>query len=240
MPNSHQRGRVAELIRKLEDTLLDGSVAANAQLGSERELAHQHGVSRNTVREAIQQLEARGLIQIRPRSGIFVSDRLRTGGAMASPWAQLMSGSPARREEMLEFRRVLEGATAYFAALRCSDGDRERIMDAMTRLEHARAVGDVASESRIDVELHEAIAAASGNSMFLHLHHSVTRMLREHIILNVDALREIDRSLSDLLLLQHRTICEAICERRPEEARTAMQAHIDYLRSKLSADAEHA
>jgi GntR family transcriptional repressor for pyruvate dehydrogenase complex len=227
---------VAELIRKLEDSLLDGSVPANAQLASERELAERHGVSRNTVREAIQQLEARGLIHIRPRSGIFVSDRLRTG--MSSPWAQLMSSSPARREDMLEFRRVLEGATAYFAALRRTDEDRARILDAMERLEHARWVGDFASESRIDVELHEAIAVASGNSMFLHLHSSITKMLREHIILNVDGLRELDRSLSDLLLLQHRTICEAICEGRPEEARTAMQAHIDYLRSKLSTDPE--
>jgi GntR family transcriptional repressor for pyruvate dehydrogenase complex len=237
LPNSQQRGRVAELVRKLEDTLIDGSLPANAQLASERELAEQYGVSRNTVREAIQQLEARGLIQIRPRSGIFVSDRMRTGG-MPSPWAQLMSSSPARRDEMLEFRRVLEGAAAYFAALRCTDADRARIMDAMDRLEHARQVGDFASESRIDVELHEAIAVASGNSMFLHLHNSITRMLREHIILNVDALREIDRSLSDLLLLQHRTICEAICEGRPEEARTAMQAHIDYLRNKLSSELE--
>jgi GntR family transcriptional repressor for pyruvate dehydrogenase complex len=87
MPNSQQRGRVAELIAKLEDTLLDGSAPANTQLASERELAQRHGVSRNTVREAIRQLEARGLIQIKPRSGIFVSDRMRTGGT-PSPWAQ--------------------------------------------------------------------------------------------------------------------------------------------------------
>ena len=237
MPTSQQRGRVAELIGKLEDALLDGSVPANAQLASERELAQRHGVSRNTVREAIRQLEARGLIHIKPRSGIFVSDRMRTGGR-ASPWGNLISGSPARRDDMLEFRRVLEGATAYFAALRCSDEDRGRIMGAMERLEHARAVGDFAGESRIDVELHEAIALASGNSMFLHLHGSITKMLREHIILNVDGLREMDRSFSDLLLLQHRTICDAICERRPEEARTAMQAHIDYVRNKLSSEDE--
>jgi len=235
MPKSQQHGRVAELIGKLETTLLDGSVPANAQLASERELAERHGVSRNTVREAIRQLEARGLIQIKPRSGIFVSDRMRTGG-MPSPWAHLISSSPARRDDMLEFRRVLEGATAYFAALRCTDEDRARIMGTMERLEHAREIGDFASESRIDVELHEAIALASGNSMFLHLHSSITKMLREHIIRNVDGLRELDRSLSDLLLLQHRTICEAICARRPEEARTAMQAHIDYTRSKLSSD----
>lgn len=227
-----QHGRLAELVRKVEDMLLDGSVPANAQLPSERELAERHRVSRNTVREAMRELEARGLIQIRPRSGIFASDRLST--AAASPWAQLMSNSPARREDMLEFRRVLEGATAYFAALRCTEEDRARILDALDRLELARHAGDFESESNIDVELHEAIALASGNKMFLHLHGSITKMMREHIILNVDGLRTIDRSLSSLLLLQHRTICDAICDGRPEEARTAMQAHIDYLRSKLT------
>jgi len=144
VPNSQQRGRVAELIARLEDTLLDGSAPANAQLASERELAERHGVSRNTVREAIRQLEARGLIQIRPRSGIFVSDRMRTG-AMPSPWAHLMGSSPARRDDMLEFRRVLEGATAYFAALRCTDEDRARIMDAMDRLEHAASRASTSS-----------------------------------------------------------------------------------------------
>jgi GntR family transcriptional repressor for pyruvate dehydrogenase complex len=159
---------------------------------------------------------------------------LRTGAP--SPWGQLIADSPARRDDILEFRRVLEGATAYFAALRCTDEDIARIRGAMARLDQARKDNDLAGESRIDVDLHEAIAQASRNSMFLHLHGSVMKLLREHIMLNVDGLRELDKSVSELLLLQHRTICDAICARRPEEARTAMQTHIDYVRSRFDAD----
>ena len=48
------RGRVEEIVRRLEMALLDGSFPANARLPSERALAAQYGVSRNTVREAIQ------------------------------------------------------------------------------------------------------------------------------------------------------------------------------------------
>jgi GntR family transcriptional repressor for pyruvate dehydrogenase complex len=33
-------------------------------------------------------------------------------------------------------------------------------------------------------------------------------------------------------------VCEAICERRPEEARTAMQSHIDFVRSRIAQDVE--
>lgn len=232
--NRQAGGRVAAVTRRLEEALLDGSFPANAKLPSERELAQRYAVSRNTVREAIQQLGARGLVHIRPRSGVFVSDQLRTGAP--SPWAQLIADSPARRDDILEFRRVLEGATAYFAALRGTDEDLERIRAATARLEQARRDGNHAGESRVDVELHEAIAQASRNSMFLHLHSSITKMMREHIIRNVDGLRELNQSVSENLALQHRTICDAICARRPEEARTAMQTHIDYVRSRFDAE----
>lgn len=227
-------GRVNAVMRKLEEALLDGSFPANSKLPSERELAERFAVSRNTVREAIQQMGARGLVHIRPRSGVFVSDQLRTGAP--SPWGQLIADSPARRDDILEFRRVLEGATAYFAALRGTDEDLERIRGAMARLDQARREGNHSGESRIDVELHEAIAQASRNSMFLHLHSSITKMMREHIIRNVDGLRELNQAESEILSLQHRTVCDAICARRPEEARTAMQTHIDYVRSRFDAD----
>jgi GntR family transcriptional regulator, transcriptional repressor for pyruvate dehydrogenase complex len=227
-------GRVNAVMRKLEEALLDGSFPANSKLPSERELAERFAVSRNTVREAIQQMGARGLVHIRPPSGVFVSDQLRTGAP--SPWGQLIADSPARRDDILEFRRVLEGATAYFAALRGTDEDLERIRGAMARLDQARREGNHSGESRIDVELHEAIAQASRNSMFLHLHSSITKMMREHIIRNVDGLRELNQAESEILSLQHRTVCDAICARRPEEARTAMQTHIDYVRSRFDAD----
>jgi GntR family transcriptional repressor for pyruvate dehydrogenase complex len=233
MGNKLSGGRVGSVTRRLEEALLDGTFPANSRLPSERDLAERYAVSRNTVREAIQQLGARGLLLIRPRSGVFVSDQLRTGTPAPSPWVQLLGDSPARRDEILEFRRVLEGATAYFAAQRCTEDDVARIRDAMARLDRARADRDLLAESRIDVELHEAIALASRNSMFLHLHSSIMKMLREHIMLNVDGLRELDVSVSEALLFQHRTICEAICMGRPEEAKTAMQAHIDYVRSRF-------
>jgi GntR family transcriptional regulator, transcriptional repressor for pyruvate dehydrogenase complex len=62
--------------------------------------------------------------------------------------------------------------------------------------------------------------------------------MREHITINGTGLRELEASASEQLLLQHRSVCEAICGRRPEEARTAMQAHIDFVRSRMALDAD--
>lgn len=225
-----ERGRVEEVMRKVETALLDGTWPAGTRLPAERVLAETYGVARNTVREATQRLAARGLLQSRRGAGVFVTEQLRSG--IASPWRQLVADHPALREDILEFRRVLEGATAYFAALRADTQDLRRIRALLDQLERARGRDDKQAEADADAQLHEAIALASHNTMFLHLHTSVIGMLREHITTNGTGLREQDAQASEQLLLQHRTLCAAILARRPEEARTAMQAHIDYVRSR--------
>lgn len=225
-----ERGRVEEVMRKVETALLDGTWPAGTRLPAERVLAETYGVARNTVREATQRLAARGLLQSRRGAGVFVTEQLRSG--IASPWRQLVADHPALREDILEFRRVLEGATAYFAALRADAQDLRRIRALLDQLERARGRDDKQAEADADAQLHEAIALASHNTMFLHLHTSVIGMLREHITTNGTGLREQDAEASEQLLLQHRTLCAAILARRPEEARTAMQAHIDYVRSR--------
>ncbi|WP_241301602.1 FadR/GntR family transcriptional regulator [Burkholderia stabilis] len=222
------RGRTEVVMRKIETALLDGTWPAGARLPAERVLAQQYGVARNTVREATQRLVARGLLQSRRGAGVYVTDQLRAG--IASPWGQLVADHPALRDDILEFRRVLEGATAYFAALRADANDRRRIRALLRELETAHANDDRAVEAATDAKLHEAIALASRNTMFLHLHTSVIGMLREHISINVVGMSAQDEQ-ADQLLLQHRAVCDAICAHRPEEARTAMQTHIDYVRS---------
>ncbi|HEY0589612.1 MAG TPA: FadR/GntR family transcriptional regulator [Pseudoduganella sp.] len=227
-------GLVEEVQRKLEVALLDGRYPANAKLPSERMLAEQFSVSRNTIREALQRMVARGLLRSRPGAGVFVGDQMRTGGS-SSPWAQLVVDHPVLLSEVLEFRRVLEGATAYYAALRGTDEEYAGIRALLAGLEQSRLDDESAKEAALDAELHEAIALASHNSMFLHLHASVLGILREHITLNGSNLRALDAEVSGQLLQQHRAICQAICARRPEAARTAMQAHIDYVAGKLEA-----
>jgi GntR family transcriptional repressor for pyruvate dehydrogenase complex len=226
--------RVETVMRRIETALLDGSCPAHARLPAERVLAERYGVSRNTVREAIQRLVARGLLRSRQGAGVYVTEQLRTGTGTPSPWGQLIADHPGVRDDVLEFRRVLEGATAYFAALRCTDEDRERIRTQMAALEQARQVDDQPGEAAADARLHEAIALASHNTMFLHLHASVIGMLREHITANGSSLRAQAPDVGRHLLQQHRAICDAICGARPDEAQAAMQAHIDYVAGKIA------
>lgn len=231
---TQERGRVIGVMRRMETSLLDGTWPPGSRLPAERVLAAQYEVSRNTVREAIQRLAARGLLQSRRSAGVFATDQLRAG--ISSPWGQLAADHPALRSDIIEFRRVLEGATAYFAALRAGPDDIERISGLMREIERSHACDDEQSEATADARLHDAIARASHNTMFLHLHTSVLGMLREHITIGGTELRRHGRESSDQLLIQHRTLSDAICARRPEEARTAMQTHIDYVRNFVESE----
>jgi len=141
---------VAEQTRRaLEVHLVDGSWPVGTRLPAERVLAETLGVSRNSVREAIFCLKERGLLFSRHGSGVFVSDRLQT--AISSPWRQLVAAHPDLRWGTLEFRRELEGATAYYAALRANASDLEFATPGFAPLDHAPEETDlVFPETRPD------------------------------------------------------------------------------------------
>ena len=100
------RSVAEEAQRALEAHLLDGSWPAGTRLPGERTLAEELHVSRNSLREAIFSLKARGLLVIKPGSGVFVSDLLQA--SIASPWRQLVGDHPLLRWDTLEFRREFE------------------------------------------------------------------------------------------------------------------------------------
>lgn len=227
-------GLVEMVKRDLETKLLDGSFSVDSRLPSERELVIKYKVSRNTIREAIQRLIAVGWLRSQPGAGVIVVNQLRR--SISSPFDGLVTYNPALRGDILEFRRVLEGATAYFAAKRADQDDVKRIQDLLVELEKSRRTNDMAAEAVADVEFHKAIAKASHNTMFLHLQNSIIDMLREHITNSGMGLRQQNSYVSEQLLVQHQVLCKTICEQQAEEARTAMQAHIDFVCSYLKTE----
>jgi GntR family transcriptional repressor for pyruvate dehydrogenase complex len=222
---------VLNVQRALEERLVDGSWGAGTRLPAERRLAEMLGVSRNSVREAILALKTRGLLASRRGSGVFVTERLQT--AIASPWRQLVVDHPDMRWDTLEFRRELEAATAHYAALRATPDDLAMLAAVVERLEHAYASGNKPEEHRADADFHEAIAQASHNSMFLYLHSSMVRMLREHISFNLEGLDDPSGKVTARLREQHLRIWEAIRRHQAEAARKAMLKHVDFTRDEL-------
>ena len=72
---------VDTVVGKVETMIVDGVLKDGARLPSEREMADAFGVSRPKLREALQTLEARGLVHVRHGDGTYIAEL--TGRAMS-------------------------------------------------------------------------------------------------------------------------------------------------------------
>src|SRR5664279_2747973 len=126
MPQLRPVIRLADTVAgELEKRILEGSLKPGDLLPSERDLATELGVSRPSLREAIQKLVSKGLLTTRHGFGTRVTDQLEAH--FVDPWQAMLKGHPMLHRDLLEFRQMLEGQAAYLAAERALDVDIQRL-----------------------------------------------------------------------------------------------------------------
>ncbi len=216
---------------ELEKRIIEGTLKPNDRLKSERDLALEFGVSRTTLREAIQKLVSKGLISTRHGGGNYVTDRL--DAHFVDPWQDMLKGHPLLHSDLLEFRQMLESHAAYLAADRATQADIERLDLAYANLNEVYASNDLNSCIDVDVAFHQVIAEASHNVLIGHLAASLMRVIHGHITSNLTFLHARPQRW-ELLQDQHRDIWQAIREHRPDEAAQAAQRHIEFVRKSMA------
>jgi len=234
--------RVADVVASnLENRLLEGSLKPGDRLPSERALAVELGVSRPSLREAIQKLVSKGLLSTRHGGGTVVTDRL--DAPFVDPWKDMLSGHPLLQSDMLEFRHMLEGEATRLAAERATDADMQRIESAFIALEEA--YGKACSSDNIqacvdtDVAFHQALAEAAHNALIGHTTASLMRVMHGHVASNLAHVRTLP-SQWELLRVQHRAIWEAVRQRDTAAAMQAAHAHIHFVQLSMDETARQA
>lgn len=223
--------RLADTIAaELEKRILEGSLKAGDRLPPERELALELGVSRPSLREAMQKMVSKGLLSTRHGGGTFVTDRL--DAHFVDPWQDMLKGHPLLHRDLLEFRQMLEGQAATLAAERATDADISQLDGAYAGLEIAYAGDDVAACIDADVAFHQAIAEAAHNLLIGHLTASLMRVIHGHVASNLTHLHEQPQRWSQLQA-QHHAIWQAIRARQPQAAAAAAGAHIEFVRQNI-------
>ncbi|SUS04387.1 Pyruvate dehydrogenase complex repressor [uncultured Defluviicoccus sp.] len=223
--------------RYLEKLVLEGTLRAGDRLPAERKLAAELNVSRPSLREALQKLEAAGLVETRHGGGTFVRNAF--GAALTDPLIQLFHDHPQAAFDFIELRATLEGMGAYHAALRGTDADRETLSEHFAAMERAHANEDPTEEAERDADFHYAIAEASHNTVLMHVMRGLLDLLRRDVIFN--RMRLYKRpDARDVLLRQHRAIYTAIMARDAEAARAAAQGHMAEVAAFFRADREAA
>jgi GntR family transcriptional repressor for pyruvate dehydrogenase complex len=215
---------------ELEKRILEGSLKPGDRLPAERVLALDLGVSRPSLREAIQKLVSKGLLSTRHGGGTHVTDRLEAH--FVDPWQDMLKGHPLLHRDLLEFRQMLESQAAALAAERATDVDIGRLDLVHAALQTAYASDDLASCIDADVAFHQAIAEAAHNVLIGHLTASLMRVIHGHVSGNLDHLHARPPRWNQLQA-QHRAIWQAIREHKPQEAAQAARRHIEFVRQSI-------
>ena len=227
-----QSKKLSDVItEELETMIIDGRLLAGQKLPPERELAETFEVSRPSLREAIQKLEARGLIYRKQGGGTFVKNRITS--VVTDPLLDLIAERPETQFDLLEFRHALEGMAAYYAALRGQPQDYEAVEQALNALP-ASTAGDESKHEEAEAlaNFYLAMAQASHNLVLIHVMRSLLPMLQENIRCNLEMLA-LNAEVGDVIAQQRRSIVEAILARDPEQARQASNEHLAFIEDTL-------
>ncbi|KZN65592.1 transcriptional regulator [Pseudoalteromonas luteoviolacea S4060-1] len=216
------------ILEQLENMILEGSLLPGEKLPPERELAKQFEVSRPSLREAIQKLEAKGLVTRRQGGGTYVKNQLEEG--LTDPLFDLISKHPESQFDLLEFRHALEGIAAYYAALRGTDNDMQKVKQSYDNI--AKVEDDLTLKAKAINAFHFTVAEASHNVVLLHLVRGMQTLLEQNVLQNLTVL--VQKSDVSEQLAQHRAVLmDAVIQGNPEKARLASNAHLAFIEEAL-------
>lgn len=200
--------RSAEILSTLAREVAAGDLPPGAKL-EEESLCERFHASRTPVREALKQLAAQGVIELRPRQGAFV--------------VQLTVETLA---EMFETMGFLEAACAALAARRYTAEDRKILSAAHEACVRAAEALDPESFYSANAHFHECIYRASHNrhieAQTLDLRNRVEAYRRESTF---------HAGLMNLSLREHEAVLASIFAMDEDTAASRMLQHLDTLRN---------
>lgn len=190
-------------LAQLRQAILHGEMAP-AQRLVENELAEQFGVTRASIRAALIDLEAQGLVE-----------RIRNRGS------RVRVVTVEEAVAITECRMVLEGLCAAKAATLATDEQLAELTDLGTAMTKAVADGEPVTYSDLNHELHTRIREFSGQRTAVELLERLNAQLVRHRFQLALRPGRPQRSLSE-----HLAMIEAIRAREPQAAETAVRAHL--------------
>lgn len=188
---------------QIENEILTGQFAPGDRL-DEVALANRFGVSRTPIREALLQLSAAGVIEVRPRRGAIV--------------ANIGAG---RLIEMFEVMAELEGLAGRLATRRHTDVDIQAILDAHEACRKAAGAGDSDAYYYENERFHFAIYHASHSQFLIEQCSALHRRLKPYRRLQLRVRNRVARSFAE-----HEQFVAALSAADADQAGRALHDHV--------------
>lgn len=197
------RSRVQQVRDQLEDDIVNGRMQPGEQVQIDRLMAR-FGVSRTPVREALQQLENSGLVEVLPKRGTFV--------------AQVGTDELV---QMFEVMAELEAMCARLAARRAPASSLADIREALGACEREAGANDANAYYYANEQFHALIYQACGNPFLVQQTQSLKNRLKPFRRMQLQLRNRIGQSLDE-----HRRIVHALGRGDCEAAAAAARDHV--------------
>ena len=213
------RGLHGRVIHELGLRIVSGSLPPGCSLPNEGELGAELGVSRTVVREAVKALLAKGLVEVRPRTGTRVRPRrswhLLDPDVMAWQF-ETVEGTAQDLRELCDVRAAIEPSAARLAAERRTDDERAQIDAHCRRME--AAVAEPMALAVAEADFHAAVVDAAHNALLSYVN-AVTRVA-------LDA-TDAPSDPTPAAMALRRDVAGAIRRADPVESERAMRSLLD-------------
>lgn len=214
---------LAEQVQEqLYQYILAAPLEIGAKLPNEFELGEKFGVGRSTVREAVRLLVSRGILEVRRGSGTYV---ISTTPIDLDPLGlQAVEDKMALAMDLVNVRIILEPGIAEMAALNATDADIEKLRRLCDLVEKKIGTGESYIED--DIAFHTCVAECSKNKVVEQL----IPIIDTAVLMFVNVTH---KKLTEETIMTHRAVVDAIAERDPIGAKTAMMMHMTFNRNMI-------
>lgn len=201
---------------QMRNEILRGHWRSGAKLPSENQLMSMLGVSRGTVRQAMQKLAGEGLIETRQGEGSFV--QVSSLDSFFHANAPVFSIGVDEMEKIFEFRAMLESGVAEIAATKATAAQIKKMERNYERMQGL--AGDLEQYVGEDLNFHMLIGESTQNTLMVQIYNSYKILLHP----SIQRMTEVIGPGNGLKY--HGLILEAIRDHDPERARDVMHEHM--------------
>lgn len=195
--------RADHILEDLEQMIVTGHFADGERLDEIR-LAEHFGVSRTPIREALQKLATSGLVEQRPRRGVFV-----------------IEPGPIELVEMFEAMAELEASCGHLAAKRITEPKLIALRETNALCQHAVVANDADQYYTHNEKFHHLIYEAAESSYLKELSAKLQKRLKPYRRMQLHLRGRLEQSM-----LEHEAIVLALSEGNCDRAAHELRSHV--------------
>ena len=214
----------SRIVAGVREALFERRYRPGDFLGTEKDIAARHGVSRMVARDALRTLEGLGIVAIARGAGGGARITQGNPRLFAEALAVQLELADIDREEIMTAQGAIEGLAAELAAKNATASEAAILKGLIDEAE--KLLDDLDAFTRSSLRFHLAVAEASHNRV---LHYQLVSL--QHVSWPARN-RTLNRAVARKVLDAHRKLVALIEARDAGGARQFMEAHVGMIRER--------